>query len=87
MAGALSKALAWPLIQIVRFYRFAISPWLGANCRFDPSCSSYAIEALQLHGILKGGALAARRISRCHPWGGSGYDPVPDAKKRDTNAG
>lgn len=83
MANAASRALAWPLIQVVRLYRVAISPWLGANCRYDPSCSSYAIEALQVHGILKGSALAARRISRCHPWGGSGYDPVPDAKSDD----
>lgn len=83
MATAVSKVLAWPLIQLVRFYRLAISPWLGANCRFDPSCSSYAIEALEVHGILKGTVLAARRIGRCHPWGGSGYDPVPDTKKND----
>ncbi len=86
MPTDVSKALAWPLIQLVRFYRLAISPWLGANCRFDPSCSSYAIEALQIHGVLKGGALAARRIGRCHPWGGSGYDPVPDAKSDDAEA-
>jgi len=79
MANAVSKLLAWPLIQLVRLYRVAISPWLGANCRFDPTCSSYAIEALQRHGILKGGWLAMRRIGRCHPWGGSGYDPVPGA--------
>ena len=77
MAGAVSKALAWPLIQLVRLYRLAISPWLGSNCRFDPTCSSYAIEALQVHGILKGGWLAMKRIGRCHPWGSSGYDPVP----------
>lgn len=83
MANAASRALAWPLIQVVRLYRVAISPWLGANCRYDPSCSSYAIEALRVHGVLKGSALAARRISRCHPWGGSGYDPVPDAKSDD----
>jgi len=79
MANAVSKLLAWPLIQLVRLYRVAISPWLGANCRFDPTCSSYAIEALQRHGILKGSWLAMRRIGRCHPWGGSGYDPVPGA--------
>jgi putative membrane protein insertion efficiency factor len=78
MANAVSKALAWPLIQVVRLYRLAISPWLGANCRFDPTCSTYAIEALQVHGILKGTWLAVKRIGRCHPWGGSGYDPVPD---------
>lgn len=78
MANAVSKALAWPLIQLARFYRIAISPWLGANCRFDPTCSSYTIEALQTHGILTGGWLALKRIGRCHPWGGSGYDPVPE---------
>ena len=78
MASSVSKVLAWPLIQVVRFYRFAISPWFGLNCRFDPSCSRYTIEALQVHGVLKGGGLAVRRIGRCHPWGGSGYDPVPE---------
>jgi putative membrane protein insertion efficiency factor len=77
MANALSKTLAWPLIQLVRFYRLAISPWLGGNCRYDPTCSRYAIEALQIHGVFKGSYLAAKRIARCNPWGGSGYDPVP----------
>jgi putative membrane protein insertion efficiency factor len=77
MANPVSRAIAWPLIQLVRLYRLAISPWLGANCRFDPTCSTYAIEALQAHGILKGTWLAVKRIGRCHPWGGSGYDPVP----------
>jgi putative membrane protein insertion efficiency factor len=78
VASPVSKALAWPLIQLVRFYRLAISPWFGANCRFDPTCSSYAIEALQIHGVLKGTILAVKRIGRCHPWGASGYDPVPE---------
>jgi putative membrane protein insertion efficiency factor len=78
MANTVSKALAWPLIQLVRLYRLAISPWLGPNCRFDPSCSSYAIEALQVHGILQGTWMAMLRIGRCHPWGDSGYDPVPE---------
>ncbi len=86
MANAVSKALAWPLIQLLRFYRLVISPWLGSNCRFDPTCSSYAIEALQVHGIFKGTWLAVRRIGRCHPWGGSGYDPVPKNKKDDDEA-
>jgi putative membrane protein insertion efficiency factor len=86
MANAVSKVLAWPLIQLVRLYRIAISPWLGPNCRFDPTCSSYAIEALQMHGILRGSWLAARRIGRCHPWGGSGYDPVPKTAKDDDEA-
>ncbi len=86
MANAVSRALAWPLIQFVRFYRLAISPWLGASCRFDPTCSSYAIEALQVHGILKGTWLAVRRIGRCNPWGGSGYDPVPGDKRGASEA-
>ena len=77
MANAVSKALAWPLIILVRIYRLAISPWLGINCRYDPTCSTYAIEALRTHGIFSGAWLAARRIGRCHPWGGAGYDPVP----------
>ena len=77
MPNAISRALAKPLILVVRFYRVAISPWLGTRCRYQPTCSSYAIEALQVHGALKGSWLAARRIGRCHPWGGSGYDPVP----------
>lgn len=62
----------------IRVYRYTISPLLGSNCRFHPSCSAYALEALQRHGVIKGGMLAIRRISRCHPWGGSGIDNVPD---------
>lgn len=64
---------------LLHAYRLAISPWLGARCRYQPTCSAYAIEALETHGVLRGVALAARRIARCHPWGGSGYDPVPRA--------
>lgn len=87
MAGIWSRAFAIPLILLVRVYRFAISPWLGMNCRYDPTCSHYAIEALQAHGIFKGGWLAIRRIGRCHPWGGSGYDPVPNSAKDEDEAG
>ncbi len=65
------------LIGIVRFYQVAISPWTPAACRFTPTCSSYAIEALEVHGPLRGGWLAMKRIGRCHPWGGHGFDPVP----------
>jgi putative membrane protein insertion efficiency factor len=86
MPNAVSRALAKPLIALVRFYRVAISPWLGMNCRYQPTCSSYAIEALQVHGVLKGSWLAIRRIGRCHPWGGSGYDPVPGTGKADDPA-
>jgi putative membrane protein insertion efficiency factor len=77
MPGAVSRWLAQPLIWLVKLYRLAISPWLGGNCRFQPTCSNYAIEALQRHGVLRGSWLAVRRIARCHPWGESGYDPVP----------
>jgi putative membrane protein insertion efficiency factor len=62
----------------VRFYRLVLSPWLGQSCRYQPTCSAYAMEALEKHGALKGGWLAAKRIARCHPWGGSGVDNVPD---------
>ncbi|MFN5589299.1 MAG: membrane protein insertion efficiency factor YidD [Holosporales bacterium] len=58
-------------------YKTAISPWLGTNCRFLPTCSEYAHEAVQKYGLLRGGWLAIRRIGRCHPWGGSGIDNVP----------
>lgn len=62
----------------IRFYRLVISPMIASNCRFTPTCSTYAMEALSKHGALKGTWLAARRIARCHPWGGSGIDNVPD---------
>ena len=61
----------------VRAYRLIFSPWVGHNCRYHPTCSAYALEALEKHGGLKGGWLAARRILRCHPWGSSGIDNVP----------
>lgn len=61
----------------VRAYRLVASPWVGHGCRFQPTCSAYALEALETHGALKGGALAAARVARCHPWGGSGIDNVP----------
>jgi putative membrane protein insertion efficiency factor len=69
--------LAKPLIWLVRGYQLAISPMLPPSCRFHPTCSCYAIEALQRHGALRGGWLALRRISRCHPWHPGGHDPVP----------
>lgn len=70
----LARLLALP----VKAYRLTFSPWVGFNCRYQPTCSAYALEALEKHGGIKGGWLAARRILRCHPWGKSGYDPVPD---------
>lgn len=64
-------------IALIRFYQYAISPYLSPSCRYSPSCSQYGIEAIRKHGPLRGGWLAVRRISRCHPWGGHGHDPVP----------
>lgn len=69
--------LAYTLSLPVRAYRLVLSPWVGNGCRFQPTCSAYALEALEKHGALKGGGLALWRILRCNPWGGSGYDPVP----------
>lgn len=69
--------LAYILSLAVKFYRGAISPMLPATCRYTPTCSQYALEALRRHGALKGSWLTLRRIARCHPWGGSGHDPVP----------
>jgi putative membrane protein insertion efficiency factor len=63
----------------VRAYRLIFSPWVGFNCRYQPTCSAYALEALERHGAIRGGWLMLRRIGRCHPLGGSGYDPVPGA--------
>ena len=67
----------------VRAYRLLLSSWLGMNCRYQPTCSAYALEALEKHGAIRGTWLAIRRIVRCHPGGGSGYDPVPDREDRD----
>ena len=65
------------LILLIQLYRYTLSPLLGVRCRFEPSCSLYAIEALQRHGAVKGSWLAARRLSRCHPFHPGGHDPVP----------
>jgi uncharacterized protein len=77
----LKKIATYPFILLIRFYQAAISPYTPATCRFSPTCSSYSLEALKEHGLLKGGWLGIKRISKCHPWGGSGYDPVPKKEK------
>jgi putative membrane protein insertion efficiency factor len=64
-------------IGLIRIYQYTLSPLLGPACRFSPSCSQYGIEAFKKHGPLKGFVLTAKRISKCHPWGGHGHDPVP----------
>lgn len=71
------RLLTYPFVLLVRFYQIAISPLKPPTCRYNPTCSSYALEALKRYGLFKGGLLAIRRIMRCHPWGGHGYDPVP----------
>ena len=64
-------------LLLIRAYQMGVSPWLGPACRFEPSCSRYAMEAIERHGVGRGGWLVARRLGRCHPLGDSGYDPVP----------
>ena len=79
--------IRWIIIRLlmipVYFYKYAISPLTPASCRHIPSCSQYALEALKIHGPIKGLYLATRRLSKCHPWGTHGYDPVPPKKKRE----
>jgi uncharacterized protein len=70
------------LIALVRGYRLLLSPWLGSSCRFEPTCSAYALLALQAHGAAAGSYLAARRVLRCHPWCAGGHDPVPTGHPR-----
>jgi putative membrane protein insertion efficiency factor len=71
------KILALPFIGLIKLYQLIISPWLGPSCRFTPTCSQYGLEAFKKYGVFKGFWLTVKRIARCHPWGGHGYDPVP----------
>ena len=80
-----TSPLGWVFLVVIRFYQLFISPFLGSNCRFQPTCSAYGLEAIRLHGAVRGGYLTIRRILKCHPWGGFGYDPVPQSA-RDTAA-
>jgi hypothetical protein len=70
------------LIALVQAYRLLLSPWLGSSCRFEPTCSRYALDALERHGALAGSLLTGARLLRCHPWCAGGHDPVPDAPLR-----
>ena len=79
----MSKFLSMFLIKVIRLYQLLVSPWLGESCRHTPTCSAYSIEAIRRFGSLKGGWLTAKRISKCHPWGTSGYDPVPGVSVDD----
>lgn len=78
---SIASFLSYPFVFLVRFYQVAISPYTPSTCRYQPTCSHYTIEALQKHGLFYGGWLSLKRIFSCHPWGGSGYDPVPEKKK------
>jgi putative membrane protein insertion efficiency factor len=73
----MKKVFEFIVLLPVYFYRFSLSPLLPPRCRYTPTCSQYTIEAVKKHGILKGGVLSLKRLSVCHPWGGSGFDPVP----------
>lgn len=84
MATHISKQFQAGLIIIIRFYRYCISLFLGHCCRFEPSCSNYAMEAIHLHGCIKGCWLAMRRLLRCHPWHPGGIDTVPTQQKSTT---
>jgi len=70
---------------LIKLYSWLISPLLGNNCRYTPSCSEYAYQAIEQYGAIKGGVLTIKRLSRCHPWGGSGYDPVPEQQSLENN--
>jgi len=69
------------LLAVIRAYQLTLSSLMGRSCRFLPTCSDYAMEALQRHGLGRGSLLALRRMAKCHPWGGSGFDPVPDHRE------
>lgn len=82
MLKTIKNVLTWILLLPVYFYRAVISPLMPPSCRYTPTCSQYTIEALKKHGPFKGSYLSAKRIISCNPWGGSGYDPVPDPKPK-----
>ena len=71
------KLIIYPIIVMIKFYQFFISPIIGQNCRYLPTCSEYSIQSLKEYGIIKGLAMSLKRVSKCHPWGNHGYDPVP----------
>jgi putative membrane protein insertion efficiency factor len=76
----LDRGLAVPLVWLVKAYQVTLRPWMGGQCRFRPTCSEYAIEALRTHGGVVGSWLTVRRLGRCHPLGGGGFDPVPEPR-------
>ena len=79
---SLKNILIFPFVLVVRFYQVAISPYTPSSCRYEPTCSQYTIEALRKRGLITGLWLSLKRIFTCHPWGGSGYDPVPNKNNK-----
>lgn len=77
MEKSIQKVFILPFLAIIKVYRLVISPWLPFACRYQPTCSEYSKEAFERYGVIKGLYLTMRRVTRCHPWGGSGYNPVP----------
>lgn len=77
MIAIIQQAFMWLVLAPIYVYRFTLSPLIGRDCRFLPTCSQYTIEAIRTHGVWSGGLMGIRRIGRCHPWGGGGHDPVP----------
>ena len=75
-SGGLKWNLRWILIQLVLFYRMTVGQFMGGHCRYEPTCSQYAIDAINKYGALRGAWKAIKRVARCHPWGGRGYDPA-----------
>ena len=75
------KSLKFLILYLLKIYKFTISPFIGTNCRFLPSCSDYAYEAISKQGVIKGSILAIKRLTKCHPWGKSGYDPINKQQK------
>ena len=78
----LNKIIIFPFVLFIRVYQLIISPMLGSNCRFIPTCSEYAMESLKEHGLIKGIFLSIKRIGKCHPWGSHGYDPIPNKMEK-----
>ena len=79
----INKIVTFPLILLIRGYQLIVSPILGSNCRFMPTCSEYALESLKAYGLIKGTFLTIKRIGKCHPWGSHGYDPIPTKMEKN----
>lgn len=76
------KIVAFPFVLLITIYQYGISPYIPSSCRFEPTCSNYCLQAFKKHSLLRAIWISVKRISKCHPWGGSGYDPVPPSKNK-----